>query len=275
VLLSCALIELDGVPAVVWSWRDVTDLRRARDALQELNASLERRVAERTRELEGANREMESFSYTISHDLRAPVRAMASFAQLLRTRHAAALPADAAKLLLRVEENARHMSRLIADLLEFSRAGRAALEPAEVDMAALAGQVAEELAAGASPRPEIRIGTLPVARGDASLLRQVWSNLIGNAVKFSRHAGAPRIEIGGRLAGGAAEYHVADNGVGVDAEYADKLFGGVQRLHSTDEFAGSGVGLAIVQRIVEKHGGSVSAESAGRGATFRFSLPAG
>ena len=248
---------------------------RAEEAARQLNIELERRVLERTAEITAANLEMESFTYSISHDLRAPVRAVVSFAELLVQRHGPALPPEGLRLLSRVDENARRMRQLIDDLLEFSRTGKLSLRPEEIDMRELVVQVVEELAADASPRPAIMIGDLPPARGDASLLRQVWSNLVGNAIKFSSKAERPRVEIGGRRLDGGLEYSVSDNGAGFDMAYVDKLFGVFQRLHSHDEFAGSGVGLAIVQRIVEKHGGRVRAESdTGRGATFRFSLPA-
>jgi PAS domain S-box-containing protein len=254
--------------------RDISDRKRAEDAVRELNLSLERRVQERTAELEAANREMEGFSYSISHDLRAPVRAVAGFAELLRTQHAPALPEAAQRMLGRIEDNARHMAQLIDDLLEFSRTGRTALEVRDIDMQELARRVVDELLAASSARAEVAVGALPAARGDAALLRQVWANLIGNALKFSRKAAQPRVEIRGRDTPLGPEYAVADNGAGFDMEYVGKIFGVFQRLHSPSEFEGTGVGLAIVQRVVEKHGGRVSAEGApGRGATFRFTLP--
>jgi PAS domain S-box-containing protein len=275
VLLSAQRLEIDGVPCALWSWRDVTDLRRTEAQLMELNASLEQRVTERTAALQSANEELEGFSYTISHDLRAPARAVSSFAELLRTQHAAQLGPEGLRLLGRIEDNGKRMSQLIADLLEFTRTGRAVLRLETVDMGALAQQIADDLGAAARPSPVVEIGSLPPARCDPSLLRQVWSNLIGNAVKFSGRVGKPRIRIEGRRKGAMLEYSVADNGAGFDMAYAGKLFGVFQRLHSNDEFEGSGVGLAIVQRIVKKHGGQVEAEGApGRGATLRFTLPA-
>jgi PAS domain S-box-containing protein len=254
--------------------RDVSARKQAEAAVRELNQSLERRVRERTAQLEAASREMESFSYSISHDLRAPVRAIAGFAELLRAQHAAQLPAAGLRMLGRIEDNARHMAQLIDDLLEFSRTGRAALEVRAIDMQELARRVADELLAASGARAEVEIAALPPARGDAALLRQVWANLIGNALKFSRNNERPRVEIRGRLTPQGPEYCVADNGAGFDMQYVDKIFGVFQRLHSPQEFEGTGVGLAIVQRVIEKHGGRISAEgAAGRGATFRFTLP--
>jgi PAS domain S-box-containing protein len=248
---------------------------RAENVLQVLNASLEQRVRQRTVELEAANREMESFSYSVSHDLRAPVRAVMRFSDQVRRRCGAMLPPEGLHLLSRVEENARRMTRLIDHLMEFSRTGRAALNIVPVDMRSLAAQVADECAASCLAGAELRIGALPPARGDAALLRQVWTNLIDNAFKFSAKTAQPRIEIRGEQLDGLVRYSVADNGAGFDMEYAGKLFGVFQRLHTQHEFDGTGVGLAIVQRIVEKHGGQVSGEGRpGAGATFRFTLPA-
>ncbi len=245
----------------------------AEEALAELNRTLEEKVRSRTAELERAVSELEAFSYSVSHDLRAPARAMAGFAGILREDHGAALPPEALRALKRIEDSATHMGRLTDDLLEFSRTGRTPLTLAPVDMRALAASVAQELA-GPEASP-VRIGRVPPARGDAALLRQVWRNLIGNALKFSREARPPVIEIGGERRGAAVEYFVRDNGAGFDMKYAGKLFGVFERLHSPEEYEGTGVGLAIVQRIVQRHGGRVSAEGApGQGATFRFTLPA-
>jgi PAS domain S-box-containing protein len=260
----------------IFAARAAAEIERAgtEAQLKELNLSLERRVNERTAELEAANRELESFSYSVSHDLRAPLRAIAGFAGILREDHAGALGPEALRLFARIEHNAIRMGGLIDDLLELSRAGRVTLERREVDMRSLARAVLHELQPAGGPA-QVEIGSLAAASGDASLLRLVWQNLIGNALKFSARAQPPRIEIGGERRGSMVEYFVRDNGAGFDMRYAGKLFGVFQRLHAPSEFEGTGVGLAIVQRIVHRHGGEVRAEGEPeRGATFRFTLPA-
>ncbi len=248
---------------------------RAEAKVRELNVSLEHRVAERTRELEAANRELDAFSYSVSHDLRAPLHAITGFAEILRVAHGATLSGKALHYFERIEHNARQMDNLIGELLEFSRAWRVPLTRENVDMGGLVREVLGALPPEDVGRAQVEIAELLPVRGDRALLRQVWSNLIGNAIKFSRSAAQPRIAIGGSLGDGESEYFVTDNGAGFDPRYADKLFGVFQRLHSSSEFEGSGVGLALVQRIVARHGGKVAAEGApGHGATFRFTLPA-
>jgi PAS domain S-box-containing protein len=248
---------------------------RAEHEVRELNLSLERKVAERTTELQTANRDLESFSYSVSHDLRAPLRAISGFSEILRVNHAQALGTEAEALLRRIERNAARMNALINDLLELSRTGRKELERRPVAMRSVVESVLADLRTTSSDNAFIEVGELPSVQGDLSLLRQVWQNLIGNAIKYSRHAQPPRIEIGSVAGDGVVEYYVRDNGAGFDMAYADKLFGVFQRLHSAEEFEGTGVGLAIVQRILARHGGIVSAEGApGKGATFRFTLPA-
>jgi PAS domain S-box-containing protein len=271
---SASRIEVDGEIYFVMSMRDMTEVRRAEAQVRELNVSLERRVAERTRELEAANRELDAFSYSVSHDLRAPLHAITGFAEIVRVAHGAALSGKALHYFERIEHNARQMDTLIGELLEFSRAWRVPLNRACVDMRELVGEVLQSLRMEYEHRARIEIADLPSARGDRSLLRQVWSNLIGNALKFSRGAAQPHIRIRGEQREDEVEYFVTDNGAGFDQRYADKLFGVFQRLHSSSEFEGSGVGLALVQRIVTRHGGRVAAEgSPGQGATFRFVLP--
>ena len=233
-------------------------------------------VAERTAALEAANRELEAFSYSVSHDLRAPLRAIAGFSSLLASDHSEKLDAEARGLLDRVCDNTRRMSQLIDDLLAFSGVGRKEMNPGRLSMNGLVAACVAELTAGLDPsRLEIEVGTLPDAFGDASMLRQVWTNLLSNALKFTGPRPRARILVRGCSEKGERVYSVEDNGVGFDERYAGKLFGVFQRLHSQREFPGTGVGLALVQRVVERHGGRVWAASRqGEGATFCFALPA-
>ena len=237
-------------------------------------AQLERRVEERTRALKDANEELESFAYSISHDLRAPLRHVDGFSRMLELEHAGSLDEDGRRLLATMRKAAARMGRLLDDLLAFSRYGRAAMSPTEIDMTTCARTVADELARGTPCT--IVIETLPSALADAGLVRQVWANLIGNAIKYSGKRPDPRVEVTGRIDGGSAVYCVKDNGVGFDPRYADRLFKVFQRLHAEDEFPGTGAGLAIVHRIVARHGGRAWAEGRpGEGASFWFSLPSG
>jgi signal transduction histidine kinase len=235
-------------------------------------SELEQTVRQRTEALVAANKELESFTYSVSHDLRAPLRAVDGYARMLQEDYAERLDDEGRRLLSVVRESAGRMGRLIDDLLAFSRLGRREPVKHAVDMAALAREVAEELRAGGSAR--IEIDGLPAAQADRALMRQVWANLIGNALKYSGKRADPRVEVGGAANGTENIYWVRDNGVGFDMRYVGKLFGVFQRLHGNDEFEGTGVGLAIVQRVVARHGGRVWAESkpAG-GACFQFSLP--
>jgi signal transduction histidine kinase len=250
--------------------------RRQIEQAGEAQAELERRVRERTVELERANRELEGFSYSVSHDLRAPVRAIEGFARILEEEAADKLDPQARKYLATVRDNGRRMGVLIESLLEFSRLGRRPLSLADTDMAELARDVFEELSGGLPSTPEFTLGSMPRARCDRALIRQVWTNLVSNAIKFSGRTERPRIELGGSAKDGEGVYYVRDNGAGFDMRYYEKMFGVFQRLHGEQEFAGTGVGLALVQRIVERHGGRVWAEGkVGEGATFWFSLPDG
>jgi light-regulated signal transduction histidine kinase (bacteriophytochrome) len=229
---------------------------------------LERRVAERTAELRALNKELESFTYSVSHDLRAPLRAIDGFGRIIEEEYGPRLDDEARRLLAVVRSSSKQMGQLIDDLLDFSRLGRQDLGKQSVDMAALAREAARAL--GIQPA----LGELPAAHADPALLRQVWLNLLGNAAKYSGKRAEPRIEVGGREEGAGSLYWVRDNGVGFDMRYAGKLFGVFQRLHGADEFPGTGVGLAIVQRVVSRHGGRVWAEGrVGEGACFYFTLP--
>jgi signal transduction histidine kinase len=235
-------------------------------------AELEVRVHERTAELEATNKELESFSYSVSHDLRAPLRAVDGYARMLEEDHGTKLDEESKRLLRVVRDAAERMGTLIDDLLAFSRLGRQEPVRRALDMTALAREVTAELNGAGLAR--VQLAALPAASGDAALVRQVWANLIGNALKYSGKRSDARVEIGGRAEGAENVYWVRDNGVGFDMRYAAKLFGVFQRLHRADEFPGTGVGLAIVQRVVLRHGGRVWAEGRpGEGACFFFSLP--
>jgi len=241
---------------------------------------LEAQVAQRTQALEGTNAELESFSYSVSHDLRAPLRAIHGFARILLEDHNAQLDPEAQRLLGVIDQNTRRMGQLIDDLLAFSRLGRQEIAAGgRVDMTELTRLVADEIRRTEGEQNghvEIRVASLPAAQGDRALLRQVISNLLQNAVKFTRGRPNARIEVGSRPEGKQTIYYVKDNGAGFDERYIDKLFGVFQRLHSNEEFEGTGVGLAIVKRIVQRHGGRVWAEGKlNEGATFFFSLPYG
>jgi PAS domain S-box-containing protein len=252
---------------------DITeDIERERQIV-ELNESLTRR----TDELEVSNKELESFSYSISHDLRAPLRAVDSFALMLEEDYGSQLDGEARRFIHVIRSGAQKMAQLIDDLLAFSRVGRFSLQTETIDMTAMAhAATAEILASHIESKPDVLIHTLPVARGDSLVVRQVWINLMSNAVKYSAKRRDASIVVSGERAGTDAIFHVCDNGAGFDMRYYDKLFGVFQRLHSADEFSGTGVGLAIVQRIVSRHGGRVWAEGKpGEGACFHFCLPAG
>jgi light-regulated signal transduction histidine kinase (bacteriophytochrome) len=236
--------------------RDITERKRIEQALHETNA------------------ELEAFSYSVSHDLRAPLRAIHGFARILVEDHGTQLDAEATRLLTVIDDNTKRMGQLIDDLLSFSRLGRKELESSRVDMTELVRTVADEIRRTAGDRPlEIAIGSLPAARGDRDMLRQAITNLLDNAAKFTRRRAPGRIEVGHQADGPETVYFVKDNGAGFDQRYAGKLFGVFQRLHRADEFEGTGVGLAIVQRIVLRHGGRVWAEGQlDAGATFFFTL---
>jgi PAS domain S-box-containing protein len=243
---------------------------RAEALVRRTNASLEQIVQERTAQLEEANRELESYNFSISHDLRQPLNAIAGFSELLRERGSAA---GAQEYLREIESNAARMEQMIEALLRLSRAGRGTLRRAPVDCGELVQQVLHDLSVSTPLAAAVEVGELPPANADPVLLRQVWSNLIGNAAKYSRNAATPRIQVTGTRRAGTVEYEVRDNGVGFDMRHATRLFGAFQRLPTAAAFEGSGVGLAIVERIVRRHGGRISAESEpGRGATFRFTI---
>ena len=254
---------------------EVADRMRAEEDLRELNLELEQRVSERTAQLENVNKELEAFSYSVSHDLRAPLRAITGFANLLIHDHAAQLDDEANRKLGVIVSEAQRMGNLIDDLLAFSRLGRKDMQMVELDMTDMVRSTYETLKQQHDgPAVEMHIAELPRCEGDRVLIGQVWVNLLANAIKFSANRSRPFVEVNAISDEKEHVYFVRDNGAGFDPRYQSKLFEVFQRLHAASEFPGTGVGLALVKRIVTRHGGRVWAE--GRpdvGATFYFTLP--
>ncbi len=253
---------------------DIAARQHAEEEISRLNQDLERRVAARTADLQAANNELAAFTYSVSHDLRAPLRTMHGFAQVVAREHGQELSPQAKDYLDRVQNGAQRMETLIGDLLRLSEISQRTINPVEVDLSALAQNVANELQAdepGRTVQWQIEPGM--AAKGDAGLLRILLANLLGNAWKYTGRCSAARIEFGCENAGAGPIYFVSDNGVGFDMKYGEKLFTAFQRLHRADEFPGTGIGLATVARIVRRHGGKVWAEGkVGEGARFSFSL---
>lgn len=251
---------------------DITERKHA-EALRLANAG----VLQHNAQLEALNKELESFSYSVSHDLRAPVRAVSGYAEMLREEYGAVLDGEGRRLLDVVLSEASRMGCLIDDLLELSRLGRQPIEKVPIDTERLVREVIGELRTQSEyDKASIEIAPLPSSYGARAQLRQVWQNLIGNALKYSGNRPDPVVRIRGAVSEGATVFEVSDNGVGFDMKYAGKLFGVFQRLHRAEEFPGTGVGLAIVQRVVTRHGGRAWADGTpGVGATFWFALPTG
>ncbi len=270
VQISLSPIRSEEGLSIFSAIRDITQQRKTEQRIRELNA----RLASQNAELQAVNQELEAFSYSVSHDLRAPLRAIDGFSRILLDEQAEALDAAGRNLLERVRRASQHMGRLIDDLLKLARVTRSDFQMQDVDLSALAAEVAE---AQRQQMPEhaVEFSCAPGlhAHGDAKLLRIAFDNLLGNAWKFTGGRSAARVEFGMHEEAGEKVYFVADNGAGFDMAFADKLFGAFQRLHDTGEFPGTGIGLATVQRVIHKHGGHIWAQAAvDTGASFFFTL---
>jgi PAS domain S-box-containing protein len=271
-LTLTALTDETGKPtAVATTERDITERKRAEQRIRGLNAELQQRIVE----LSAVNKELEAFSYSVSHDLRAPLRGIDGFSRMLLEDHADQLGTEGRRRLNVIRSSAEQMAQLIDDLLAFSRLGRKHMSSSRINMSALAKEVFAQLQLdGLGQAVHLRIGALPHADGDRAMIRGALWNLLSNAVKFTGPRKVPVIELAGEVRADENAYSVRDNGVGFDMKYANKLFQVFQRLHDAEEFEGTGIGLALVQRVVHRHGGRVWAEAkTGEGATFHFTLP--
>jgi PAS domain S-box-containing protein len=271
---TAAPLPLKG-RGVVITYSDISERRRNEEKIRSLNDDLERRVAERTAQLDASNKELEAFAYSISHDLKAPIRAISGFSSILIEDYSACLDAEGRRLLGIVRESSMKMGSLISGILELSRVGNIALAPSRIDMRAMAYSVyCEEASPELRAKFSFSIDEIPEAEGDPVMLRIVWANLLSNAIKFSSRSDRREIAVDALRDGTGTRYRVTDSGAGFDMSRAGDLFNAFKRLHSADKFEGTGVGLAIVRRIVERQGGSVGADSLeGKGSTFWFSLP--
>ncbi len=268
------LLHVSHVKAVVLNYRDVTEKRQAEEEINKLNEELEDRVKQRTAELVDANQQLEAFSYSVSHDLRAPLRTINAFAKILEKKYANMLDEDGKTLVDTIVSSTIKLQALINDILTFSKMSRKNIEQSRIDIRELVIEVCSNILESVPVKPEITILELPVALADKPMITQVFVNFISNAVKYSSKKEKPMIWIGAEECENETIYFVKDNGDGFDMKYYDKLFGVFQRLHNSTEFEGTGVGLAIVKRIIDKHNGRVWGEGVpGEGASFYFSLP--
>jgi len=260
---------------IVGSFHDITERKMVEDRIKKLNEELEDRVKTRTKQIEEVNKELEAFAYSVSHDLRAPLRAISGFTRILTEDYATKFDAEGQRVCGVIQDEAVRMGVLIDDLLSFSRLSRSSMQTSVINMKQLIQQVYSELIRQTKPKEiEFILNDLPEAEGDYNLLQQVWINLLSNAIKYTSKKEQPRIEVGYTTEASETIFYIKDNGAGFDMKYAGKLFGVFQRLHSQEEFDGTGVGLAIVQRIIFRHNGRVWAEGIiDQGATFYFSLP--
>ncbi len=281
VTIKFPLIDSNGhAYAVCGISTDITERKNAEQEVIRLNDELELRVLQRTAELEASTRELDAFAYSVSHDLRAPLRSIEGFSQVLLEDHSSDLNDEAQRYLARIQANVNRMAQMIDDLLNLSKATRSQLTRERTDLTGLAREVAAELIDPSSPRPvSFTVQEDLVAHGDPHLIRLVLQNLLGNAVKFTAHEQEPTIAMSVHQHDGVDVFTVRDNGAGFDMKFASKIFDPFQRLHTIAEFDGTGIGLAIVQRVITRHGGQISAEGTpGQGASFQFSLtpaPAG
>ncbi|HNY14471.1 MAG TPA: ATP-binding protein, partial [Bacteroidales bacterium] len=263
------------IGGIIIATENITPQKKAENNLRLLNIELEERVAERTQQLTAVNKELEAFSYSISHDLRAPLRGIDGFTRILTEEYSDHLDDEGKRLCSVIRENTLKMSKLIEDLLAFSKLGKKELNISVIRMDNMVNSIFHEITTpGERERITMKIQNLHDSQGDTNMMRQVWANLLSNAVKFTSKKPDPVIEISSETETNRTIYHVKDNGAGFDMKYASKLFGVFQRLHLLSDFEGTGVGLATVQRIINKHGGQIWAVGkVNEGATFSFSLP--
>lgn len=272
--LMTNMLSNSDVEAIVLNFRDVTERKVAEEKIAQMNDELEQKVLERTAQFEAVNKELEAFSYSVSHDLRAPLRAIDGYASMIEEDYEKVLDEEGRRLLGNIQQNAKKMSALIDDLLAFSRLGKKVIQKKQLNMNELLEGVLIDLGKSQQHHATISVDDLLPAFGDYSLIHQVLINLVSNAVKYSSKKEKPLVHVSSRKEDKYVVYTIRDNGVGFDMKYAHKLFGVFQRLHTMDEFEGTGVGLAIVQRIVTKHGGQVTADATpDEGSVFSFSLP--